>query len=200
MAHVRPRTGGTLKVMTRKSLLATLAILTSISLLAPQAAEARPRPRRGKSFEANKSFGLGLELGAPAGLVGKYFLSSDRALQFGLGAYYHWRDRDGAHIYLDYLFHPVSLVSAESFELPLYFGVGGRLWNIDHYRGDYRDYNGTALGVRVPVGIAFDFNNVPLDIFIQVALTFDFLHFGFRDGYRDFYADFNGSFGIRYWF
>lgn len=40
------------------------------------AAEARPRPQGhipGRAFEANKTFGLGLELGAPIGLTGKWF-------------------------------------------------------------------------------------------------------------------------------
>ncbi len=187
--------------MTRIPLLATLALITCAAAVAPDTAEARPRPRHGKAFEANKTFGLGLELGAPTGLVGKYFLSQDRALDFGLGTVYHWRDRDGLHVYLDYLFHPVSLVSNPTFELPLYFGFGGRVWNVDYYDGRYRGYDGTVFGLRVPVGISFDFNNVPLDLFIQLAFTFDFLHTGFPDPYdRDFYADLNGSFGLRYWF
>ena len=43
----------------------------------------------GKRFEANKTFGLGLELGEPTGLTGKYFLSGTNALDFGLGYIYH---------------------------------------------------------------------------------------------------------------
>jgi len=180
----------------RKTLLATLALLTCLAAVSDPA-EARPRPRRGKSFEANKTFGLGLELGAPTGLTGKYFLESDRALQFGLGTIYHYRDRDGLHLYVDYLVHPVSLVSHPSFELPLYFGIGGRIWDLEHYRGDRLDEDAFALGVRVPVGITFDFNTIPLDAFVQLAFVLDFYT---GDYYRDVYADLNGSIGVRYWF
>ena len=187
--------------MTRNTLLATLALVTCFSMVAPDDAEARPRPRRGKKFEANKTFGLGVELGYPTGLTGKYFLQQDRALQFGLGYVRHWRDRDGGHIYFDYLFHPVSLVSNPTFELPFYFGFGGRAWNVDYYDGRYDGYDGTVFGVRVPLGVSFDFNNVPIDIFVQLAFTFDFLHTGFDNRYdRDFYADLHGTFGIRYYF
>jgi hypothetical protein len=180
----------------RKTMLATLALLTCVAV-APHDADARPKPSRGKSFEANKTFGLGLELGAPTGLTGKYFLERDRALQFGLGTIYHYRDRDGLHLYLDYLFHPISLVSHRSFELPLYFGVGGRLWNLEHYRGDRIHEDAFALGVRVPVGVAFDFTTVPLDVFVQLVFVLDFYT---GDYYRDVYADLNASVGIRYYF
>ncbi|MDB4963270.1 MAG: hypothetical protein JWP01_3269 [Myxococcales bacterium] len=184
--------------MTRNTLLATLAVVLGLSAVAPEVADARPRPQRGKTFEANKTFGLGLELGAPTGLTGKYFLSQDRALQFGLGTIYHWRDRDGLNIYLDYLFHPLSLTSNATFELPLYFGFGGRIWDVDDYRfRDDRFNDVLGIGLRVPVGIAFDFNNVPLDIFIQLAFVLDF-YTGDYD--RNVYGDVNGSFGIRYWF
>jgi hypothetical protein len=164
----------------RKILLATfaLALFTTV-------AEARPRPGGrigGRRFDANKTFGLGLELGAPTGLNGKYFLQSDRALNFGLGTIYNYFDRYGFHLYGDYLFHPVSLVSAEAFELPLYVGVGLRLWDFEDRRVEPDD-EAFAIGVRVPIGIAFDFNTVPLDIFVQLV-----------------FIDIEPSFGIRYWF
>ena len=184
--------------MKRAPYLGALALLVTFAAVAPEAAEARPAPRAGKSFEANKVFGLGIELGTPTGLNGKYFLSSDRALDFGIGTIYHWRDRDGVNAYLDYLFHPVSLVSNPSFELPLYFGFGGRIWSVDDYRfRDDRFNDVYGIGLRVPVGISFDFNNVPLDIFIQLTFVLDF-YTGDYD--RNLYADLNGSAGIRYWF
>ena len=184
--------------MKRTPLLAAVALVMTVAAVAPDA-EARPRPQSGKRFESNKTFGLGLELGAPTGLTGKYFLSADRALQFGIGTIYHWRDRDGVNVYLDYLWHPLSLASNPAFELPLYFGIGGRIWAVDDYRfRDDRYDNGVyGLGVHVPVGIAFDFNNVPLDIFIQLAFVLDF-YVGDYD--RTVYGDVNGSAGVRYWF
>src|SRR5262245_30014021 len=170
----------------RNIMLATFGI----ALLAT-GAEARPRPGGqigGRRFDANKTFGLGLELGAPTGIVGKYFLSSDRALDFGVGDIYNYFNRYGLHIYGDYLFHPVSLVSAADFELPLYVGIGARFWDFEDRGGPVRD-SAFALGFRVPVGIAFDFNNVPLDIFVQVVPVLDlFFNYDRHNVYFDFDA------------
>jgi hypothetical protein len=179
----------------RNVLLGTFAIA-----LFANAAEARPRPGGqigGRRFDANKTFGLGLELGAPTGIVGKYFFSSDRAIDFGVGDIYNYFDRFGLHIYADYLFHPVSLVSTPEFELPLYVGLGGRFWDFEDRGGPGNPDSAFALGFRVPVGIAFDFNNVPLDIFVQVVPVFDIF---FNYGPHTAYLDFDASVGIRYWF
>lgn len=159
--------------------------------LTATSAEARPRPSGGKSFVANKQFGLGLMLGAPTGLSGKYFLSSDNALDFGIGGIRYYRGRDGLHLHLDYLWHPVSLVSVPEFELPLYFGVGGRIFDFEDDNDD-----AFAFGVRAPIGIAFDLTNVPLDIFFELALVIDFFS-GYRD---DLGVDLNGAIGVRYYF
>ncbi len=183
----------------RKILLATLGI-AMFSLAASSTVDARPRPSghiRGRSFEANKTFGLGLELGAPTGLTGKYFLSADRALDFGVGSVYNSRDRYGFHLYGDYLFHPVSLVSTEAFELPLYIGLGGRIWSFEDRRIDDDRDDALAIGFRVPVGVSFDFNTIPLDAFVQVVPTID-AYSGYRA--HTVYFDLAISIGARYWF
>jgi hypothetical protein len=156
-------------------------------------ADARPRPSRKRNFSANKTFGLGLMLGAPTGLSGKYFIGQDTAIDFGVGVIRYYRHRrSNLHIHADFLWHPVSLASTEPFELPLYFGVGARVWDFD----DDDDRAGFGLGVRVPIGIAFDFNNVPLDVFIELALVVD-LFFDYDDDYA---GDVNGAVGVRYYF
>lgn len=169
-------------------------IATAMAVAGSSVADARPRPGRGRRFESNKTIGLGLELGAPTGLTGKYFLEpgGDRAIQFGIGDIDHYvGDRSGLHIYGDYLFHPLSLVSADGFELPFYLGVGLRYWDFD-YGAD----SGYALGVRIPFGVAIDFNNLPLDIFFQIVPVLDFVH-----GYtHDVYGDVDVSVGVRFWF
>jgi len=159
-------------------------------------AEAR-RSRRlgGQRYSANGTFGLGLELGAPFGLNGKYFLTDTGALNFGLGADgYYYRDQDGFNIYCDYLWHPLSLANPPAFQLPLYIGVGGRIWDFN----DNSRFNdgGAAFGIRVPGGIAFDFNNVPIDVFVQLTFVLDFYRY-YRD---DVGAGIEGSAGIRFWF
>jgi hypothetical protein len=181
-------------------LLAALMVTTAAMPLA----EARPRPagRTKSNFEANKTFGLGIMLGGPSGLSGKYFVGPSTAIDFGVG--YHgccrYRNHGGLHLHADYLWHPVSLVSAEAFELPFYVGVGGRFWDWDHDN----DYDGEAIGVRVPFGLAFDFNEVPIDIFVELVPVLDFF-FGADCGPGDDYCDgvnfdIMAAIGFRYYF
>ncbi len=182
-----------------------LALSMIVALAASSTADARPRPKSfgsgQKKFEANKKFGIGLELGEPSGLNGKLFLSPDTAIDFGLGYIYgHYYAGDGIHLYADYLWHPFTLTSAEPFELPFYVGIGGRFWDFDYGCNRFREdcaYNASAFGVRVPIGIAFDFNNIPLDIFIQLVPTFDFYR-GHRD--RNLHLGVDFSVGFRFWF
>jgi len=183
----------------RDALLAFIAVM----FLVGSADARRNRKFGGKQFVSNGTFGVGLELGVPTGFNGKYFLSDNTALNFGLGWVYdryYYDDRDGVHLYLDHLWHPVSLANAPAFQLPLYIGVGARIWDYDDYRAGY---DGTALGIRVPVGLAFDFNNIPLDIYLQLTFVAD-LFFGYDcgrfDDCRRFGPHFEGSFGFRYWF
>ena len=176
-----------------------MVVLAVFTMLVSQVAttEARPRPKRNtQQFEANKGFGLGIMLGVPTGLTGKYYLSSDTALDFAVGTYGRYgRDQfdNALHVHADFLWHPFVLASPEPFWMPLYFGIGGRL--LDHGR-DNRDFaDDTHLGVRAPLGIMMDFNNIPLDIFLELALVVDFFH----DGNHG-YSDVNLSLGIRYYF
>ena len=180
-----------------------LALATAASV--STVAEARPHPHGfgGGDFEANKKFGLGLELGEPTGLNGKLFVTPNQALDFGIGslgyAYRYYGDTAGIHLYLDYLWHPVTLAKTEAFELPFYVGIGGRFWEFG-YACDARGNNcvdASGIGARVPVGISFDFNNVPLDIFIQLVPTLDFFH---NYTNHDVGLDVDFSVGIRYWF
>jgi hypothetical protein len=177
-----------------------LFVLAILSLTSVGDAEARRnRKMGGEKYVANGTFGLGLELGAPFGINGKYFLSDDRALNFGVGTVYdnYYDDRDGLHLYLDYMFHPFSITNQPAFQMPFFVGVGGRIWNFDDRRRRFDDdNNGVALGVRVPVGIAFEFNKVPLDVWIQLTFVAD-LFFGYEDRFG---PHLEGSIGIRYWF
>lgn len=171
--------------------------------------EDRGRRRRGGGgggdsggFEANKTFGLGLELGEPTGLNGKVFVSPKVAIDFGLGYIYRtYYYGDGLHLYGDVLFHPVLLSSGPTVEIPFYVGVGLRYWQFDYYDRNNVRYGGDAIGIRVPLGISFDFNNAPLDIFVQVVPTLDFLS---GDYYRYYnhrnHFGIDPSVGIRFWF
>jgi hypothetical protein len=181
----------------RKLVLATILLASSAILLVPAHARADQRP-----------FGLGLMLGAPTGLSGKlYFGGKPFALDFGLGWIADdWYNNDGLHIHADVLWHPVMLARTEGFNLPFYFGVGGRLLN--HSYGQYvaggvvYDDHDTRIGVRVPVGILFDFTKIPLDVFIELALVIDFIYIDdYGPNPHDHnVVDLNGAVGIRYYF
>jgi hypothetical protein len=189
--------------MTARTLLLASFVVALFATTAQ--AQSRPRPHGhlgGRAFEANKTFGLGLELGEPSGFTGKYFVSGKSAIDFGLGYIYdYYYYGDGLHLYADYLYHPVSLVSAQAFELPLYIGGGLRYWRFDYCVMRVCDFGGSTVGIRVPVGVSFDMNNVPLDIFIQLVPVLDFV-------YGDYYTRFGDrahfgidlSVGLRYYF
>lgn len=173
-------------------------VAITIAVLGTPAGADRRSFGEGSSYVSNGKFGLGLELGEPTGLNGKWFLGANHALDFGVGDLYHnfYVDGDGLHVYLDYLWHPVQLASTADFKLPFYVGVGGRLWFFN-YRCPGGCDGATLFGVRVPLGIDFDLNKVPLDIFAEFVPTFDFYR---NYNGRNFYLDVDFSVGIRYWF
>lgn len=157
----------------------------------------------GGGFEANKTFGLGLELGEPSGLTGKLFVSPQAALDFGIGyAYQNYYYDDGLHLYADFLFHPTVLAHADAFELPFYIGGGIRYWDFDFCDPQgICTYRGSAVGIRIPIGIDFDFNRAPIDIFLQIVPVIDFLHGDYYDRYRDrTHLAVDPSVGVRFWF
>ena len=100
--------------------------------------------------------------------------------------------RDGLQIHVDHLWHPVTLASTEDFELPLYVGIGGRVFDFD----DDNDRDGLALGLRAPIGLSLDLNRTPIDIFFELALVAD-LFVDYDDKYG---VDVNGALGLRYYF
>ncbi len=126
-------------------------------------------------------FGLGLQIGGPSGLSGKYYM--DRfALQFGVGVIEQGWD-DGTQLHVDALWHPVVLTRQSAFDMPFYVGVGARVLSDDNDEWDYCDRFGCydvdddlSVGVRIPVGILMAFRSVPLDAFFELAPTIDLIH------------------------
>lgn len=176
-------------------------VIAAALLLAPAAAYAE-----GPSHP----FGLGLMLGTPTGLSGKWYLNKPFALQAGLGYIDDGWDRgddDGFHLHVDVVWHPKVLTRTADFTLPFYFGVGGRILDDDDRwicgpGGQTCSDDDTYIGVRVPVGLLMDFNKVPLDIFLEFALVVDIIEFDdddFDDDNHD-RAHLNGALGARYYF
>jgi hypothetical protein len=160
-----------------------LGLWLVVSAASPRAARAEGGP-----------FGLGLILGSPTGVSMKYYLGeSGQAIDAAIGGAF---SKSGLHVHVDYLWHPFMLVQEAAFNLPLHAGVGVRL--LDHDRGKDGD-DDLHAGLRLPVGLTFDFKEVPLDVFLEVALILDFHgEHGIDDDQLG--LDINAGVGVRYYF
>jgi hypothetical protein len=112
---------------------------------------------------ANKK-GIGISLGNPTGLNGKYWLTNDTAVDGGLA--FSFGKHTDVSIHSDYLFHKAgALYFKDEHPLDLYYGIGGRM----EFAGDIE------IGIRVPVGLAYNVEANSADIFGEVAPIFDVL-------------------------
>jgi hypothetical protein len=160
------------------------------ALLAFAALIAGPRPADAQDRTDEKGVvGVGLIVGEPLGLSAKYYLADDRAIDAAVGFAYVGRGWQGPG---DYLWHPWLIERTESFAMPFYLGVGGRVLAHDGGSGDDEH---TRIGLRVPFGILFDFTRVPLDTFVEIVPVFDYRTRGDAFGF-----DVNAGAGVRYYF
>jgi hypothetical protein len=106
-------------------------------------------------------FGIGVVLGEPMGVSGKYWLSENTAIDGAFG--YSFGDR--FRVSMDYLIHTNAF---DSPEFPLYYGVGGAIAGDRGYVAKSRagDF---ALGARGVIGVSYLFRKAPLDAFLEVA-------------------------------
>ena len=136
-------------------------------------------PSSATAQSGNGNFGIGLMIGEPTGISFKYWNSDKKAL--GGGAAWSLGQYDAVHLHADYLWHSYSVFEdVEKGELPLYYGVGGRVVLAE---------NDAVLGIRVPVGLNYRFEDNPLDLFLELAPTVNLL--------PDTDFDINGALGIR---
>lgn len=141
-------------------------------------------------------FGLGLIIGSPTGVSGKFYFDEQTAIDFAVGA--ALVGGSGVHAHADFLWHPWVLVRESSFNLGVFLGVGARV--LSHNRNNRGD--DIHIGARGPIGIVFDFNKggVPLDAFVEVAAVLDIITS--TDGNDEDTVGFtlNGGIGARYYF
>jgi len=117
-------------------------------------------------------FGLGLVVGSPSGLTGKYYTGGRRNAIEGTVAVSPGYHGPGGGIYLHgvYLWHPSVLATEPGFVLPWHAGVGAFL--ADNYDTWWRDWNnGTAVGARGVIGLDFDLEDIRLQISGDLALN-----------------------------
>ncbi len=111
----------------------------------------------------------------------KWFLSGEHAIEGAL-AWSLSGDND-FHIQGDYLFHNYGLIEVKQGRLPLFFGVGARLL--------IRENQDNKFGIRIPVGLAYEFNE-PFDVFVEIVPILDLT--------PDTDFDLEGAIGGRFWF
>lgn len=143
-----------------------------------------------------KTFGLGLQLGAPTAVTGKLMVTGDQAIVVGVGAGIGWDVSLGVHA--DYLWHPSVLVDVAPATFSWYIGGGG--WvsfhqpNAKGFRYDYYYVDGVpfAVGLRLPIGIDMAMNALPFEVYLEGVPTLAvFPRVGFGLGV---------AIGARFWF
>jgi len=109
--------------------------------------------------QERKSIGLGVILGEPTGLTGKFMLDNTSGIDVGVG--WETSGDDEFHIYGDYLYHLYDIITVPKGYLPLYFGGG--------IRYVYRENKDDKFGIRIPLGIEYLFENVSLGAFFELV-------------------------------
>ncbi len=116
----------------------------------------------GSGRAQNKEFGLGVMLGEPTGFSAKYWLSDNKALDFGL-AYSFVKSVSALSVHCDYVHHDFDLIK-NKFQIPVYYGFGARL----RVGSDENQ-----LGARGVVGIVYIDEEHPFDVFLELAPVFN---------------------------
>ncbi|NWF50218.1 MAG: hypothetical protein HXY49_06725 [Ignavibacteriaceae bacterium] len=109
----------------------------------------------------SRGFGIGIILGEPTGLSGKYWTSSYSAFDFGLG--YSFVKETRFHAHMDYVFHTQLSSVPENFML--YYGPGARL--------KLRENADSRFGMRGVVGFVWIPRDVRIDVFLELAPILD---------------------------
>ena len=128
-----------------KSMIALILIFFSLSSLANE-------------------LGLGISIGNPTGLNGKYWLEKTKAIDGGLA----WAigKKTSLSMHSDYLFHKnAAFYFNDIYTLDLYYGLGARMAFSDDIE----------LGIRVPVGLAHRLENAAADVFFEGAPIVDLI-------------------------
>ncbi|MFZ9885872.1 MAG: hypothetical protein ACO3JL_00100 [Myxococcota bacterium] len=121
-----------------------------------------------------RTFGVGLQVGAPTALTGKFVLGHDRAAVVGVGAGYGFFLDPAMSLHADYLYYPSSLFRNETLQLSWFIGVGG--WAALYQSGRYNFvvpgvtywFNSPVfLAARVPIGVNLALREAPLEFYLE---------------------------------
>ncbi len=157
--------------MIRKLVFAMVAVVVLTASVAPTVAQ-------------DKKVGLGFIVGEPTGIDFKMFLNRTNALEFAMA--WSLSGANDLRIQGDYLWHKYDVISLDNGdEMPLFFGVGGRVVLIE-------DPGDDVVGIRFPVGLDYIFTDYPFDIFFELVPILDVA--------PDSDFDLEGALGARFWF
>lgn len=138
--------------------------------------------------QAQARFGLGAVLGDPTGLSIEADIdethSWDGAIAWSSGK------NSGFHIHGDYLINYGSIAHLETQPLEFYYGIGGRVIQIDNKKS--KDDGKTSLGARVPAGLQIRLDDPRIEFFGEVGFVLDLV--------PSTSADFDVGIGGRYYF
>lgn len=125
-----------------------------------------------------QDFSIGAIIGEPTGLTAKLWLDNRTAIQGS--AAWSFRQERAVHIHGDFLFHHNYSDRVSRGTLHLYYGIGGRI----------KDTAEARIGVRVPLGMNYQFANTPLTFFGEIAPLLDIT--------PATEMDINAAFGLRF--
>ena len=129
-----------------------------------------------------EKFGIGVIIGEPTGITGKYMIDNNNAVDAGIG--WETSGDNELHIYGDYLFHLYDVINVPKGKLPIYFGGGAR-WVSRENKDD-------KLGLRIPIGVEYLFEGVSLGAFVELVPVLNLT--------PDTEFDLEAGTGIRYFF
>lgn len=180
-------------------LLGAVALVFSLSFMSSSEAEA--------AGPMGRDFGIGISLGNPTSLTGKYYLGGDAAFDFHIGRYKSYDSRyyrNSLFLAGDYLVDVWEFVNNGTLRMPFYAGIGGMLMlGGDRYWHNSRYYTyDFGLGARIPIGTALQFKKAPFEVYLEVAPALTFLIYDKVNGSGvDTYFDpLNFAIGARFYF
>ena len=114
----------------------------------------------------DKGYGIGIILGEPTGLSGKYWLNNTNAIDFGLGFSFTHFNNSGIQLHCDYLWNIYDLFKTSE-KFVIYYGPGIKILT--------GGSNDAKLGIRGVAGIGWFIKDAPLDLFFEAAPVVDLI-------------------------
>jgi hypothetical protein len=139
----------------------------------------------GQPGARDKNIGIGVILGEPTGVCGKWWVTDAIAIDAAVA--WSFVADESIQVHADALYHIYNIIKVKKGKLPLYAGVGARV-NFEVNENE----NENRFGIRVPVGIDYIFAEKPLDIFFELVPILEV-----SPSVR---VSFNAAVGIRYYF